>query len=147
MSWSLRLSNGDFTPSGGSYALARGENKLIQDLRCRILERIGTDPFHPEFGSDIDSPSVIGQTTDFAAIEIESEIRRVITDLQKQQIQRAQVEQLTRGRTTLDKGEVLVSLSNLELTQSLDQILVKITLITGDESTFTFEIPLDANTA
>lgn len=147
MSWSLRLQNGDFVPSGGSYALAQNETKLVQDLRCWILEELGDDPFHPTYGSKINGDEVIGQQTQFAVIELEGEIRRIVTELQKQQIARARREQLTQGKVTLSRGEVLISLSGIELVQNQDRLSAKLSLITGDENYFTFEIPLDANTA
>lgn len=147
MSWSLRLKNGDFVPTGGSYALAQNETKLVQDLKCWILEELGEDPFHPTYGSDINGDDIIGQESGFAAIELDSELRRIVTEYQKQQVARARREQLTQGKITLGRGEILVGLTDIQLTQNQDRLVAKLSLITGDQNDLTIEIPLNADTA
>jgi hypothetical protein len=54
MSWSLRIQNGDLMLDGTNLGRATGSAKLIQDLRCAILEKMGTDDLHPEYGSLLD---------------------------------------------------------------------------------------------
>ena len=150
MSWSLRLQNGDFVPSRGSLAVARNETKLIQDLKCYILEEIGNDPYHPEYGSKLNGgqengvriQGVLGRSGQFAQLEAESELRRIVSNYQKLQLVRARTDHVARGQISLDRGEVLVSLSGITFTQEQDTMTAKLTIQTGDGSTFDIGVPV-----
>ncbi len=63
MSWSLQLRNGDLFHQHGHYAQVYGPAKLVQDLRAQILERLGHDDMHPEFGSALDGGILPDGTT------------------------------------------------------------------------------------
>jgi hypothetical protein len=150
MSWSLRLSNGDFVPSRGSLSTARNSTKLVQDLKCFILQEIGSDGYHPEYGSKIDGgvdsgapvPSLLGNPSAFAKGEIEAELKRIIGIYQRQQLIRARQDQATNGRITLDQGEVLVNLNGISFEQNGDRLRATISITTGDKSTFEIQVPV-----
>src|SRR6476661_2816084 len=99
MSWSLALRNGDLAISGRSLGQTTGPSKLVQDLRCALLEPRGFDDLHPTFGSLIDGGQdefgnqvapLIGSTNwELAVLRIESEIRRIAADHQRRQLERA----------------------------------------------------------
>src|SRR3954462_6416197 len=99
MSWSLQLRGGDLVIGGASFGVATQQQKLIQDLRCAILERMGTDEDHPWFGSlidggrlnGVDQPSIIATDNwNMAVLAVESEIRRIVDQYQKAQIIRTE---------------------------------------------------------
>jgi hypothetical protein len=155
MSWSLQTRGGDLVISGARLGQSFGGQKLVQDLRAALLEHRGNDDMHPSFGSLIDGgiddsgnevASLIGTVDwDFAALRIDSEIRRITSDHQRQQAQRARNDRTTYGESTLTNDELLVEVQNVDMTRSLDKLLVQITVSTGTNQTATIDLPLNLN--
>lgn len=156
MSWSLRLQNGDLALDGRAIAQVSGAPKLVQDLKCAILEPRGHDRYHPDFGSIIDGgyneqgvyvPSVIGETDwDFVALRVETEIRRICSLHQKAQIERDRNDRVRYGRSTLDLSEVLEAVTNVDITQSQDTMRVRVSIRTASGRTTSFEVPVAEST-
>lgn len=155
MSWSLQLRNGDLTIGGASLGVVTNQAKLVQDLRCAILERMGTDPDHPWFGSLIDGgrlngveqPSLIATTNwNVAALTIEAEIRRIVGQYQTQQINRSQADRTSYGKPTLTPAELLMNVANIEFFQAQDNLLCRVTLVTGAGTELPINVPLGAET-
>lgn len=154
MSWSLELRNGDLTIGGARFGAVTGTQKLIQDLRCTLLERMGTDPSHPSFGSlldggrtpeGIEQPSLLGADDwDRITIQIESEIRRITSEHQARQVQRGQGDRITYGHSTLTKGEVLLALEGIEMIQVQDTLIAVVSLRVGSDDIHTLNIPLSS---
>lgn len=155
MSWSLQLRGGDLVIGGASLGIVTQQQKLVQDLRCALLERMGTDEDHTWFGSLIDGgrlngveqESLIG-TTDWnlAVLTVESEIRRIVDQYQKQQITRTEADRTVYGKPTLTPGELLMGISNIEFFQAQDNLMCRITLVTGADSEIQINVPLGTNT-
>src|SRR4051812_21440558 len=123
MSWSLKVRRGDLVLSGTKFDTVIQEEKLTQDFRCFILERMGTDPMHRWYGSLLDGgvkedgtivTSLIS-TTDWllAQLEIETDIRRIANLYQRMQVARAKRDRDRYGKSTLTKGELLFSISGI----------------------------------
>jgi hypothetical protein len=155
MSWSLQLRAGDLVIGGASFGTVTGQNKLVQDLRCAILERMGTDEDHPWFGSLIDGgrlngveqPSIIATDNwSVAVLAVESEIRRLVDQYRKQQIARVERDRNAYGRTTLTPSELLMGVSNIQFFQAQDNLLCRVTLVTGADAQLTVNVPLGTNT-
>lgn len=151
MSWSLQIQNGDFAVSGSSLGIVTDYNKLVQDLTCAIMEKMGYDPLHPWYGSLIDggttpqgltSPSLIGMDPQTVANQVQSELTRITGDLQNQQLARAQADQATYNRSTITPGEALVSVSSIEFEQQQDTLIVTVGLITALGSSLSLSLPL-----
>lgn len=156
MSWSLRLKNGDLALDGRNIAQVNGAAKLVQDLKCAILEPRGHDVYHPSFGSIIDggvdqngvySPSVIGEHDwAFVALRVESEIRRICSEYQQAQIIRDKDDRLRYGRSTLDLSEVLEAVTGVNILQSQDTMKVEVSIRTASGKPASFEVPVAENT-
>lgn len=152
MSWSLQLRNGDLALDGARLGQVTGSQKLVQDLRCALLEPRGTDDLHPLFGSMIDGgrdesgryvPSVIGEDDwERAELQIYSEIQRIVSEHQQRQIIRSQQDRRVYGESTLSMGELLVSLVDVSMTRAQDMLMVHVTLRNGDGSTTQVDIPV-----
>lgn len=152
MSWSLQLRNGDLALSGVSLAKTTGAQKLVQDLRCALLEERGHDDAHPRFGSLLDGgideygryqASLIGSHDwDRIRVEVQTEIQRIIADHQQKQIRRSTVDRQTYGESTLTPDELLVSVAGIEMTQAADRLMVRVTLNTGRGSVEEIDIPI-----
>lgn len=139
MSWSLRIANGDLVPSRGSVLVARNETKLVQDLRGFILQELGTDMYHPTYGSTIqDAVGVDFRVT----MDIELELKRIVRLYQERQVARARTDQVARGRISLEQGEVLVSLEGISFTQNQDRLTVDMKIKTGDSRSLNFSIEI-----
>lgn len=150
MSWSLQLTNGDLVVGQASLAAVNGPSKLQQDLRCFILEQMGTDDMHPGFGSLIDggttlngvyNPGVIGVVNDdTAATFVRSEMVRICNEYQAGQLDRARNDQAIYGKATLDRNEVLLRLDSVEIQQTVDSMTVRLTITTGSNIQTTVDI-------
>ena len=152
MSWSLELRNGDLNLSGTQLGQATGAQKLVQDLRCAILEPRGNDNMHPDFGSIIDGgldkfgrevESVIGSTDwAFVSLRVQNEINRLAQELQQRQIARSKKDRYTYGESTLTPTEMLFSLSGFRLIQVQDTLVVEVTLTTGTGREIPITVPV-----
>jgi hypothetical protein len=118
-----------------------GQQKLVQDLKCAILEPRGTDPMHPSFGSTLDGGTLpdgstvgtnIGEAIDRERLmEIESELRRVILDHQAKQIDRLQREALLYGgKNTFTAGELIQSVERIDILPVQDVVIARVFLLT-----------------
>lgn len=150
MSWSLQLRHGDFALSSASYGTVTSKAKLVQDLRCHILERMGTDPSHPGYGSLLDGGvtpegevvnGVIGENRSrLVETQVQADLLRIVREHQAKQLARAKQDKLTTGRPTQVPGEILYSLDGIDVYQELDVLFVtlRIRTATGEESTLDF---------
>jgi hypothetical protein len=151
MSWSLRIKNGDLSVDGGTYDSITGPEKLVQDLRCWVLEPQGNDVMHPDYGSILlggvspngeQIPSPVGGY--FSAedlLRIESEIRRVIAAYQGQQRDRLAMDTVRYGgKNTMSPGEILLSIRNISIIQSADNALCFVSLVTGNGDVLAFTV-------
>lgn len=152
MTWSLNVTNGDLTLDGGKLGIVSGSNKLLQDFRHYILERMGTDPLHPDYGSLIDGgtrngqevPSPLGRTDwKLIALELESEIRRIAADYQRRQVERAKSDRIYYGKSTLTQGEILAAVTDIRFRQNMDALNVYISVETGDFQQHDLALSLD----
>lgn len=152
MSWSLQIRNGDLVSDGAQLAQVTNQNKLVQDLRCAILERKGHDDMHPSFGSLIDGgrddqgywvDSLIGEDEiEFVVAQVEADLRRLAADHQARQIARAENDRMTYGQSTLNNGELLHSVTGINFVQSQDKLLVTVSLQTGTGQTINLDVPV-----
>lgn len=150
MSFSLKIQNGDIAISGTSLATVEGANKLQQDLACAILTPMGSEENNPEYGSTIDGGEINGEyiegvigSSNWEAVisEVQAEIQKICNNYQRQQIARNERDIATYGKTTLIPGELLVSVAGIQCLQVEGNLLVKITLQTGNETT-TLTLPI-----
>lgn len=154
MSWSLQIRNGDLALGGAQFGQVTGQTKLVQDLRCALLESRGHDDMHPLFGSMIDGgydefgvyhESLISSTNwQRAALQIESEIRRICLDHQRRQLERARQDRNQYGESTLSPAELLLQVADIDMVQAQDRLLVTVHIVTGNNNTVAINIPVDA---
>lgn len=154
MTWSLRIAHGDLAISGTNLDTVTAEQKLIQDMRCWILERIGTDTMHPTYGAALDGgrrngrevPSLIGRIdSNMVALEAESEIRRIVLAYQQQQLTRAQRDRAVYGRATLTRGEVVTGIKSIQISQVTDGLFIRLTVQTAGRGPIVIDIPLTSD--
>lgn len=152
MSYSLKIQDGELALGGTSIATVTGNEKLLQDLKCAILERVGTDSAHPQYGSYLDGgrkpngvevPSTIGRIdVKLAALEIESDLRRIMSELQGRQLARAKQDAQVYGKATLSAGEVLVGVVALDIIQKYDSLIIQIKIRSANNVEQTITVPI-----
>ena len=153
MTWSLHVTRGDLALTGGHLTTVSNEAKLIQDLRHYLLERMGTDDLHPQYGSLIDGgtlpsgrnvPSPIGGWDwDAITTDIEVDIRRITAAYQRMQLSRAKSDRLRYNKTSLTAGEILAELSFVNFEQQLDKLHVHIGVVSGTGQELNVVLKLD----
>jgi hypothetical protein len=152
MSWSLHLRNGDLALGGTRLGQVTGAQKLVQDLRCALLEPRGWDDAHPTYGSLLDGgrddngievASIVGTSNwERIALRVEGEIRRITALYQRMQLARAQQDRYTYGESTLSPDELLLNVTAVNMYQAQDTLLVRVTLQTGTGLATQIDIPI-----
>lgn len=132
MTYSLALSNGDLAVSGSRVDLARGRNKLIQDLDTWLRERYRVDRFNPNYGSTLQSyiGSVMSELSNF---EIKSEVLRVLDNYQNNQIQRFNADP---GLFTAD--ELISEVVDVQIKAEMESIVITVSLRTVSGNTVNY---------
>lgn len=147
MTYSFAILGGDLALGGpGGLATVAGTGKLLQDLRCRLLEPVGTDPVNPTYGSTLDGgidaagAQIVSNIGSMLApevmLEIEAEVIRCLQVQQKEQIARIKREQQDfGGQTYVTSDEILYQIVSVESTQVRDTLIVKVVIGTGGGQT------------
>lgn len=154
MSKSLAIVNGDLAIGPGrAFETVSGKQKLLQDLRLWVLERIGLDPSTPTFGSRFDGGFINGEEVSGFVGQIDSqEMLMAIRNETIELIQRYQAMQFDKirneaimfgGDNTLDEGEVIDSIDDINVKSIGTTVLVQVRLLTIDGSALKLTIPVE----
>jgi phage baseplate assembly protein W len=125
----LAISNGDLVLGQGGFAPVTGRARVIQDLAGALREPVGTDRFHPGYGSML--PAYIGQVLndDLTAL-VEAEIYRVVQNYMMSRVAQMQEGQLSGRRTPLRADEVVSNITSIDFRQRHDRLDVRVSLAT-----------------
>ena len=126
----LMLSNGDLTPRGRSFAEVSGTAKVQQDLRGALVEPLGTDRFHPGWGSSLGDhiATIADEQSEF---EVRAEVNRVISNYASVQRDKVEADIFSGGDTRFSTDEILSSVAGVTATAIGDRISVDIRLQTA----------------
>jgi hypothetical protein len=154
MTYSLNIRNGDLNLGGPKgVATVTGVEKLLQDLRQRLLEPVGTDPMNPDFGSSLDGgisvdgveiiTNIGGQFTGETKANIEAEILRCLQAHQQMQAARIRQQQdRYGGKTFFTEREILYRIDSIDSQQMVDTLVVKVVMTTAAGTQFSIVQPL-----
>jgi hypothetical protein len=141
MTWSLKLTeDGDLALGGSALGKVANEEKLIQDLRCELIQEKGSDFINPTYGSDLNeeiasdlmfTQSASGYQVDEVSLHIESAIADVIRRYQQRQLSRAMSDKMSRGTATLTTREVVVNFDIQDVIQNETNVSVIIDITTA----------------
>lgn len=130
----LALQHGDLVVGSTGYATIDGVPKVVQDVRCALLEPLGNDRFHPGFGSLLDS--FVGLAQDgMTTSEVQSEIRRVLDQYAAVQRDRLERDALSGARSRYKTADVLAEVLSINVKPVEDRIYVQVNLRTADGAT------------
>jgi phage baseplate assembly protein W len=123
------IQDGDLVLSRGGFALVSGQAKVKQDLGCALREPIGTDRFHPGYGSLLSG--FIGQAiTRETSAMIEAEVYRVVKNYMLTRMAVIQ-DDFTNGRKPLyEAAEIIQNIDEVRLRQEADRFYVLVRLST-----------------
>lgn len=120
MTRSLKVENGDLAVQGGSFVLLSRRDKLEQDLIHWLRTEIGSDRFHPTFGSTIEQ--FIGAVQSEENIDLlKSEVKRVLGNYQESQLRK-----FLENRSRFTAEEILSSVDRVEVSAFYDSVDIRI---------------------
>lgn len=153
MSKSLKITNGDLSiGSGRSFELVTGSDKLGQDLRLWVLEKLGTDSATPNYGTTIDGGTIQGQEvesligqilTEERVDSVREQINSLLLQYQQNQLARIQNDLVNFGQKTLTDDEIIQVVNSIQAVGVGDVIVCRVTLTTPSGSILKITIPVD----
>lgn len=153
MSKSFEIINGDLDIGGGrGFSVVTGRKKLKQDLKMWVLEKIGTDPATPTFGTRLDGGVIDGEPVDTLIGDLMTEanlniIRQEIVDLvvlyQSMQYEKVRAESIAYGgRNTLDADEIIEEIDSISLKLFGTMVIVNVYVLTLAGNRLRITMPL-----
>jgi len=126
----LQVYNGDLSlDSGGRLQFVQGSSKLVQDLSLWLQEPIGTSFTAPSFGSTLSA--MIGGGIDGTTIAlVQTEVRRIISLYQSQQLLSLQLAQNASQLANYNKSEIINTINSIQVSQTQTSINAYVTLTT-----------------
>lgn len=132
---SIRIKDGDLVIGPGRRLdVTTGRGKLLQDLRLWLLEPLGVGFTTPNFGSILGD--MVGSIDiDDVAVDVEEEVRRILTLYQASQLERIRAAQDAGRLVNFSRREVLDRIDKVEATVIGDrvQVTAHIRTATGEE--------------
>lgn len=154
MSKSLAIKNGDLVV-GASRALqvVSGLDKLKQDLKLWILERVGIDSMTPTFGSTLDGgiideeiiPPTIGNVVSADLInEVRAEVSELVNRYQQLQLEKIKNEVIQfGGQHTMEPQEVIDIIDLIDVRAVETTLIIRVELTTMNEEQLRLTIPVE----
>lgn len=127
----LRLRDGDLVLDAAGLGMVEGSAKVRQDLGIAVREALGSDRFHPRWGTIL--ADYVGQPHDSETyMLIRSEISRVISNYIVMQADQMTQDADAGRRSRYAPGEVITSVASIDIQQRLDKVNVRVTVNTSD---------------
>jgi hypothetical protein len=134
----LTLQDGDLVVTPHGHETVTGSSRVKQDLQMALGEEIGTDRFHPKFGSYLSG--WIGQPiTSQLEFAVEAEVIRVLNNYILDQHDEV-LDDVTSGRRSrFSTSDVIRGVVSIGTTVDLDRIYFQVVLTTrsGENVTVT----------
>lgn len=153
MSKSLKIDKGDLSIGAGrAFETVSGSEKLGQDLKLWFLERIGTDPSTPNYGSKLDGGSIngypidsfIGQLSSEERLsEVRAEIANQLLMFQTDQLAKMKREATQFGQTTITADELLQRVHSIDVAQVGVTIIARIIVFTMADTSLKLTLPVE----
>lgn len=152
MSWSFNIEGGDldFVSKKNGASIVTGRNKALQDIRAALLEPMGSDPMHPDYGSLLDggrlpngsiASPLIGQDRSHT-FQIEEEISRILRYLMDKQEQRTKADIQNYGRSTLSASETIAGVKEISSRMFGTTLVVRVEVTMQDNNTVSITTPI-----
>ncbi len=125
----LSIQDGDLVLGQGGFAVVTGQAKVRQDLGCALREPVGTDRFHPGYGSML--PNYIGRPIDSATASIiKSEVYRVVKNYMVSRMAEIQDDHINGRKPLYNSDELIQNIDEVRIRHALDRFYVLVRLST-----------------
>jgi phage baseplate assembly protein W len=125
----LALQGGDLVVGQAGHKTITGISKIRQDLALALGEELGTDRFHPQWGSTL--PRFVGRPiVGDTEMLVRSEVARVIQayiDIQQSEVVN---DNLASRRTRYSTSDVVAEVTDIKTSIGYDTIRAEVTLRT-----------------
>jgi hypothetical protein len=127
------LVNGDIVTGQSGYQMVSGQAKVLQDLTVATQEPYGSDPYHPGWGSYLDS--YVGQDPSTVQALATSEISRLVSNYMTVQ-QYQQTQALAAGQSSpFTNDDYVTGIASMTTTSDLTSITVNAAVSTASGAT------------
>lgn len=132
----LELRNGDLVLGPGGYSMVQGAAKVRQDLAAIVREAIGTDRFHPRFGTVLYDYLGGYQDTEVLML-IRAEVHRCIQNYMMVQSEQVTSDMAAGRRPRYTPDELVAGVDSVQVQSRYDRFNIKVTVSTasGDDVT------------
>jgi hypothetical protein len=127
------LVNGDIVVGQSGYQMVTGTAKVGQDLTLATAEPYGSDPYHPGWGSYLNS--YIGQDPQTVTALAQTEVTRLVSNyMTVQQYQQSQA--LSNGQSSpFTNNDYVTGLASMDTSQDLTSLSITATVQTASGAT------------
>lgn len=126
----LKIEQGDLVLSGGAYAEVTGAQKVAQDLRLALVEPLGTDRFHPGWGSRL-SDFIGHPLTEAVRFDVQQEAARVVGNYVSVQRDKIQADVAADRKSRYLTADILTAVDSVQATSVQDVVQVQVRVRTG----------------
>lgn len=129
----LAIQNGDLVIGPTGHEVVSGVQKISQDILLAIIERYGSDPYHPRWGSLLDR--YVGQImTDAVLFDIQQEALRVVSNYIAVQTSQIQQDVLVSQGSRFSASDVVRDVSDIQVSVAEDptRANVRLQLVTAN---------------
>ena len=124
------LRNGDLMISGDKYALVAGAARVQQQVGLALQEPVGTDRFHPQWGSILDQMIGTSMTKDITE-RVKTEVYRVVKNFSALQNNALQRGASVGIKPVIIPDEIITAVTGVAVEQVRDSINIKISIGTA----------------
>lgn len=129
--YTLEIKDGDLViGAGGIPQTVSGRSMLQQELGSRLIEPVGSDPFHPSYGSTLHENIGAAVTTSTKSA-IRSEVASVVQSYIDYQGRRIRDAALS-GERQYSSSDIIQSVDSIDVDISRDTVSVAIKITTMD---------------
>lgn len=123
MSYDLKIVSGDLVIKNGALQTVVDSEKLIQDILKICLTSVGSNPFHPSYGSFL-SRTIVGNAmyTDVIVQIAKSQLNTCLTNLQS--LQQLQLQSFQR----ITADEQISAILGISISRSIDPRLFNVSI-------------------
>ena len=129
----LALSGGDLVATSAGHAIVDGSSMIRQNMALALGEPVGTDRFHPAWGSTLDAQTGT-PGTDAALLGLRAEAMRVVSALIAAQGAAIAADAAAGRRSRFGSADIISRLVDVQVSQDLDaaQVYVQVATAAGD---------------
>jgi hypothetical protein len=132
------IQNGDLVLGPGGFTTVTGAAKVKQDLAVAVKEPLGTDRFHPRWGSLLGN--FVGTVGDpFTRQQVVSEITRIIRNYVAVHGDQLRADITGGRRSRYSTHELVADIDGVDVRQEFDRLYVRVNIRTvgGDQVVLT----------